>query len=130
MNAAIDHMTINVGDVTFYKGLLTHLGFKTIMNYAYGFGASDGNASIWVFKTSHAYSSNVFHRKATGLNHVAFRVGTKADVDDFYKQYMIPHGIPALYGGPAEHPEYVPGYYAVYFEDPDRIKLEVMFAPV
>jgi hypothetical protein len=29
-----------------------------------------------------------------------------------------------LYGGPKEYPEYRKGYYAVYFEDPDRIKLE------
>ncbi|TMI54977.1 bleomycin resistance protein, partial [Candidatus Bathyarchaeota archaeon] len=26
--------------------------------------------------------------------------------------------------GPKEYPEYRKGYYAVYFEDPDRIKLE------
>jgi len=32
-------------------------------------------------------------------------------------------------GGPADHPEYEPGYYAVYFEDPDRIKIEVMYLP-
>jgi len=35
---------------------------------------------------------------------------------------------PVLYGGPKEWQNYDPGYYAVYFEDPDRIKLELVYA--
>jgi hypothetical protein len=35
-----------------------------------------------------------------------------------------------LYEGPGEYPEYHRGYYAVYFEDPDRIKLEVAYVPL
>jgi glyoxylase I family protein len=27
---------------------------------------------------------------------------------------------------PREYPEYVPGYYAVFFADPDGIKLELV----
>jgi hypothetical protein len=34
-----------------------------------------------------------------------------------------------LYGGAKEY-DYAPGYYAVYFEDPDRIKVEVAFEGV
>jgi hypothetical protein len=34
-----------------------------------------------------------------------------------------------LYGGPREYPEYAAAYYAVFFEDPDRIKLEVAHVP-
>ena len=37
--------------------------------------------------------------------------------------------IPILYGGPKEYPQYEKGYYAVYFEDPDRVKLEVVYLP-
>ena len=28
-----------------------------------------------------------------------------------------------------EFPEYRPGYYAVFFEDPDRLKLEIVHIP-
>ena len=39
---------------------------------------------------------------------------------------MTPHRLRALYGTPREFPEYRPGYYAVFFEDPDRLKLEIV----
>ena len=35
----------------------------------------------------------------------------------------------SLYRTPREFPEYRPGYYAVFFEDPDRLKLEVVHLP-
>jgi glyoxylase I family protein len=30
---------------------------------------------------------------------------------------------------PAEYPQYAPGYYAVFFADPDGLKLEYVFTP-
>jgi hypothetical protein len=38
----------------------------------------------------------------------------------------LPNKIKVLYDGPKEYPDYSNGYYAVYFEDPDRIKLELL----
>src|SRR2546428_9609653 len=49
---------------------------------------------------------------------------SKADVDRLHSELLAPRSIKILYGGPKEYPEYRKGYYAVYFEDPDRIKLE------
>ena len=42
---------------------------------------------------------------------------------------MRPRRIAPLYDSPREYPEYRPGYYAVFFEDPDRLKLEVTYVP-
>jgi hypothetical protein len=42
----------------------------------------------------------------------------------------LPRKVPILYGGTKEWPEYEGGYYAVYFEDPDRTKLELEYTPV
>ena len=67
--------------------------------------------------------------KRAGLNHVAFRVERREDVDRFRRELLLPRGIPTLYDTPREFPEYAPGYYAVFFEDPDRIKLEVTHVP-
>jgi catechol 2,3-dioxygenase-like lactoylglutathione lyase family enzyme len=64
-----------------------------------------------------------------GLNHISFWVPSKLLVDVFYKEYLLSHSIRALYGAPKRYDEYRQGYYAVYFEDPDRLKLEVMTAP-
>jgi hypothetical protein len=41
---------------------------------------------------------------------------------------LLPNKLSTLYGGPNEY-EYRKGYYAVYFEDPDRLKLELVTAP-
>jgi len=50
-------------------------------------------------------------------------------VDRFRDEFMAPHRLPSLYQTPREFPEYRPGYYAVFFEDPDRLKLEVVHIP-
>ena len=68
-----------------------------------------------------------FHRKNTGLNHIAFKVGSKQEVDNFSNNFLSDKKQIILYNSPKEYPEYTEDYYAVFFEDPDRIKLEVMY---
>jgi catechol 2,3-dioxygenase-like lactoylglutathione lyase family enzyme len=68
-----------------------------------------------------------FHRKRTGLGHIAFLVESAEMVDQFVKDFLVPHGIEPLYRGAMTPTGYPPGYYAVYFEDPDRIKVEVVY---
>ena len=127
MKSHFYHAQINTSSPSFYKDLLAYLEFKTIAEFPEGFGAGDGTVSLWITQTEEKYKDKTFHRKATGLNHFAFRVDTKDEVDKFHKEYLQAKNIPVLYGGPKEYPEYEPGYYAVYFEDPDRIKLEVVY---
>ena len=69
-----------------------------------------------------------YNRRNTGVNHIAFGVSKKADVDRFCKDFLIPRGINTLYDTPKQFPEYTKEYYAVFFEDPDGIKLEVVFS--
>ena len=47
----------------------------------------------------------------------------------FDKKFLNKNNIPVLYKTPKLFPEYNKDYYAVYFEDPDRIKLEVAYYP-
>ena len=63
------------------------------------------------------------------MNHLAFRVSARGDVNTIHAQFLLGRNVPVLSGGPREYPEYAPGYYAVFFEDPDRIKLEVVHVP-
>ncbi len=61
-----------------------------------------------------------------GINHVSFWAPTRQVVDRFYGEVLLPKKIKVLYAGLREYPDYSKGYYAVCFEDPDRIKLELL----
>jgi catechol 2,3-dioxygenase-like lactoylglutathione lyase family enzyme len=129
MKSHLSHIGINLSNeekcFSFWQNLLEYLEFKLSLDGNH-FDASDGHAFLCFSTTKPGYQEQTFHRKHTGLNHIAFRVAARAEVDKFVKEYLEPRDIPALYGGAKEY-DYVPGYYAVYFEDPDRIKIEVAF---
>ena len=92
-------------------------------------GMTNGTCDVWIIQTADKYKENKYHRKNTGLNHIAFGVYSKEDVDTFVKEFLEPKNIKPLYNSPKEFKEYQDGYYAVYFEGPDRIKLEVVYIP-
>ena len=65
-----------------------------------------------------------FHRKRIGINHLAFRGSSRAQVDQVAR-WVRDNGYTLLYED--RHP-YAggPNYYAAFFEDPNRFKLEVV----
>lgn len=109
--------------IRIYSG---YLGYKVIYEDEETLGMAGGTVGIWIMATPERYKVNKFHRKATGLNHLAFRVGLKDDVDKFDEEFIKKNGLKTLYDTPKYFPEYSPRDYAVFFEDPDRVKLEVM----
>lgn len=130
MKAIFNHLTLNVSDfkksAAFYKDLFNYLSAKFVKDDTNHMGVRLGEGEIWIKETEPKYKNRGFHRKSTGLNHLAFRVGTKEEVDLFYREFLKPRDVPSLYGSPAHYP-YTEKYYAVYFEDPDRIKLEIVY---
>ena len=68
-----------------------------------------------------------FDRYALGIHHVAFQVGTREAVDE-RAAWLREQGA-EIESGPAEYPQYRDGYYAVFFYDPDGLKLELMWVP-
>ena len=132
MKAFVYHMEVNVRDAAvslpFYRDLLGYLEFRCVHDDASVAGYSDGRTSIWLIETASSHTGPGFHRKRTGLNHLAFRVPQRNDVDRFAKDFL-PRGLaPSM--NATRVPQYRPGYYAVFFEDPDRLKLEVVHLPV
>jgi catechol 2,3-dioxygenase-like lactoylglutathione lyase family enzyme len=129
----VHHFQIQVSNLQrsakFYGGLLGHLGFSRVFETEGMVEWSKEGTRIIVAQCPKRFITNSYHRKQIGLNHIAFRAPDKAAVDDFYRNYLLPNKIPVLYGGAREWPDYDPGYYAVYFEDPDRIKLELVYVP-
>ncbi len=133
MKAHVYHVQINVRDAAvslpFYKDLLGYLEYRVVHEEPNVAGFSNGTADLWLIGTDPRHAGHGFHRKRVGINHVAFRVGQRADVDRFQDEFLVPRRMASLYGTPREFPEYRPGYYAVFFEDPDRLKLEVAHVP-
>lgn len=133
MKTSLYHIQLNVSDakvsLSFYKDLLGYLGYRIVDESEEHLGAYNGSFAFWIIETEKKYRNNKFHRKNTGINHIALRVSTKEEVDQFVNEFLKPRNIEALYNGPKEHPEYKEGYYAVFLEDPDKIKLEVAYIP-
>jgi catechol 2,3-dioxygenase-like lactoylglutathione lyase family enzyme len=69
-----------------------------------------------------------FDQDHPGLHHFCFRARSREDVDAVHRFAAGELGATVV-RGPAESPEFAPGYYSVLFEDPDGIRLEVNFVP-
>jgi catechol 2,3-dioxygenase-like lactoylglutathione lyase family enzyme len=131
MKSKLGHVYLYVSDLdksyNFYKELLEYLDYKQIVKADWGFAFRNEGTSVWFEKARKGHVEKGFHRKRIGLNHLAFRVNSKREVYKFHKEFLVTNKIPTLYGTPKLFPEYEEGYYAVFFEDPDRIKLEVAY---
>jgi catechol 2,3-dioxygenase-like lactoylglutathione lyase family enzyme len=130
MKAIVGHIGINVSNdaesFDFWKSLLEFFEFQITPDGNH-FDASDGHTYLCVQVTKPGYELPVFHRKRTGLNHIALRVASAEMVDEFVTAFLEPRGITPLYGGAMTPAGYPAGYYSVYFEDPNRLKVEVHY---
>ena len=107
----------------FYSWIFSILGFELFQEWKDGFSYKKDEFYIVFVQTKEKYLNNGYNRCNIGLNHLAFRCQTKDKIDQIRKN-LIQRNIVLLYddkypyAGGAEH-------YAVYFEDPDRIKVEI-----
>ena len=133
----IDHIDLTVTDygksVPFYDRVLRHLGFTRLEGnptpvwfMRYPSGALWGIALQLVRPASRDKDHD---RYAPGLHHIAFHAESRADVDATYA--MLREIGARVLDPPAEYcgQEYAPGYSAVFFADPDGVKLEVVHQP-
>ncbi|MBL0108607.1 MAG: VOC family protein [Ignavibacteria bacterium] len=129
MNGIIHHIEIYVSDlkrtILFWDWLLTKkFTYEIFQKWDRGISFKLGETYIVFVQTEKKYLSNPYNRKNTGLNHLAFHCRSKEFVDTLTKE-LKEKNINILYAD--KHP-YAGGenYYAVFFEDPDRIKVEVV----
>lgn len=124
------HVELSVSNLkrsaAFYRPILAWLGWENHYNVEGCKGWSKGGARFFLVQTDPAYRDAGYHRKRTGLSHLAFGVPAHDDVDRFAEEVLVPNDIEPLYGSPNEDRNYERGYRAVYFEDPDRMKIEVV----
>jgi glyoxylase I family protein len=67
-----------------------------------------------------------YDRYAVGVHHLCFDVPSRGVVDE--RALWLRNQGARIESGPAEY-DYTPGYYAVFFYDPDGIKLELLHRP-
>lgn len=131
MESKLAHIYIYVPNLkdsySFYKGFLEFLNHKEHVVTDWGFSFIKDETEIWFEQTPKDHIDDGYHRRRTGLNHLAFKLNSKEDVDKFHKDFLIKNNIKTLYDTPKPFPEYSDNYYAVFFEDPDRIKIEVAY---
>jgi catechol 2,3-dioxygenase-like lactoylglutathione lyase family enzyme len=111
----------------FYDQVLAHLGFRRVPD-SFGSPVWRSGACELSLIAAHADKRDRPHdRYAPGFHHLAFGVETRADVDRAFTALAALDV--RILDAPAEYPEYGAGYYAVFFADPDGMKLEVVYTP-
>jgi len=122
----IDHLVLSVGDFArskeFYRKLLGFLGFKLKYDYADMAGWSNGKTLFWIAAADGQGRKHKYRKGDIGFHHYAFEVASRNDVDAL-GAFLEAHGMTVV-DPPGEY--YGRSYYAVYFTDPDGMKLEAM----
>jgi len=129
MHGQVHHIERYVSNLTesklFWHWLLVEqLGYTVFQEWEQGVSYKLERTYIVLVQTEPGYLEPAYHRKRSGLNHLAFHGRSRAFVDDL-TEALKAKNIQILYAD--KHP-YAGGenYYAVFFEDPDRMKLEVV----
>jgi glyoxylase I family protein len=135
IRGSLSHFDLTVTDlvssVDFYDRVLGRLGYRRLDDAGAGapcWGISDAAGGFFTIALKPARPGRTARhdRRAPGLHHLAFHADSREDVDAFHG-FLLEIGATIL-DPPAEY-GYTPGYYAVFFTDPDGIKLEVVFEP-
>ena len=125
----IHHLDLTVSDFRrskeFYAQVLPLMGFARLPK-EFGAVAWQGNTILAIQPAKPEEKDRPYSRYAPGLHHLAFRAPSRAAVDALHVE-LVRLGVTIL-DPPADYP-YTEGYYAVFFADPDGIKLEYVHSP-
>jgi glyoxylase I family protein len=117
----------------FYRGLLEPLGVTRVVDMPGERGETihylTGPEIEWALGVRARQSDAhpvPYDRYAVGIHHIAFAAASREVVDE-RARWLNALGA-EIESGPAEY-GYQPGYYAVFFYDPDGIKLEIRHVP-
>ena len=132
-SSGVHHVDLVVSSIErslpFYRELLGPLGFHGVSEVE-----GERGETIWyiggpgtAIGLREAQTPTGLHdRYRVGLHHVAFEAASRGAVDE-RAEWLGRQGA-EIESGPEEY-AYIPGYYAVFFYDPDGIKLEIVHVP-
>jgi glyoxylase I family protein len=135
-HGSISHVALTVSDLErsteFYNKVLEFIGFKSVevaeatqysMKTRLRAWVGPGY-SISIRPSKGDFARRLHDRNAPGFNHLAFTAENRSDVERLY-EFLKQMGASIL-EAPAVYP-YAPGYFAVYFTDPDGLKFEFAY---
>ncbi len=132
---SMNHLRLTVSDIpraeAFYDPLLHFMGYELVekdeVRLAWKMPSPAGNRQWIILSVAAEGSRYAGHdRYSPGLHHFAWNSESREEVDRFHK-LLLERGVEVL-DPPAEY-GYEPGYYAVFFADPDGLKLEFVHVP-
>ena len=135
-STGVHHVDLVVSDLdrslAFYRALLGPLGWHGVsqapgergetIHYLYGPGSSVG-----LRQAPDPAAGMPVDRYRIGLHHVCFETETREALHEAAERLRELGA--TITDGPREFPEYRPGYTAVFFTDPDGLKLELVWTP-
>jgi glyoxylase I family protein len=132
-STGVHHVDLVVSSIErslpFYTQLLGPLGFHTVSEVE-----GERGETIWYLggpgtaiglREAQAESGS-YDRYQVGVHHVAFEADSRAQVDE--RAAWVRTQDVETESEPQEY-TYLPGYYAVFFYDPDGLKLEIVYVP-
>jgi catechol 2,3-dioxygenase-like lactoylglutathione lyase family enzyme len=124
----IDHLAIRVADLArskrFYDRLLGFLGFIIEWEFGEVVGWNNGETMFWITQADVEGMRNPHRTGNIGYHHYAFELAEREQVDALYA-FLLAQEVDIV-DAPADYPSYGEGYYAIFFLDPDGLKLEAM----
>jgi len=122
----IDHLVIRVSDYAkskrFYAKLFAFLGFELSDEYSDMIGWTNGKTRYWIARADAEGRKRGYRNGDVGFHHYAFQLRSRKDVDAL--DAFLRDELGAEIVDPAG--EHYDDYYAVFFLDPDGMKLEGM----
>ena len=130
----MDHLDVVVSSVErslpFYRELLTPLGVEYVQEEPGERGETihylSGKGLWGAIGLRERQSDGDFDRYRIGLHHICFPADSREQVDE-RAAWLREQGA-EIESGPEEY-GYSEGYYAVFFYDPDGLKLEIVHNP-
>lgn len=123
----IHHIELYVSDLEaskrFWGWFLGELGYEPFQKWDSGISWKKDDFYLVFVQAEERFLEQGFHRRRIGLNHLAFHAESREQVD-MMTEKLLERGYHVLYRD--RHPYAGGAHYAVYAEDPDRIKVELV----
>lgn len=126
--AGLHHICLSVSDIemslVFYDFVMPRIGFKPRKSQdskAYALEAFE------IYLQSSKKPEYKHERFGIGIQHLAFHAPSREAVDNLF--HSLQEIGARVSDPPKDYPEYNPGYYAVFFQDPNGITLEYCYTP-
>ena len=122
----LHHVEIYVSDLKrsrdFWSWFLSSIGYELYQEWEQGFSYLFDRTYIVFVQAESRFLDLPYHRCRPGLNHLAFHANSPTQVDDMTRELEL-RNVPILYRDRHPHAGGSDSY-AVFFEDPDRMKVE------